>query len=75
MVTNSVHWRSAALFEAVCLNFRQFFNRVRAAHARRQTYLNTAFELGRLSDRNLKDLGISRSEINRLAREVSYDRN
>lgn len=75
MVTNSVHWRSAALLEAVCLNFGQLFDGLRAAHARRQTYLNTAFELGRLSDRTLKDLGISRCEINHLAREASHDRN
>ena len=71
MTTNDAHWRSIALFEVGCSSFHQTIDNMRAAHARRQTYQTTAFELGRLSDRTLKDLGITRGDIKRLAMEAS----
>lgn len=75
MVTNLAHWRPIALFEAGCSTFHQVVDSLRAAHARRETYRNTAFELGRLSNRNLKDLGITRGDIKRIAIEASHGRN
>jgi uncharacterized protein YjiS (DUF1127 family) len=41
--------------------------------ARRKVYRATFIELVGLSDRELSDLGISRSGIRRLAMEAAYD--
>ncbi len=42
------------------------------ALARRKIYRNTRTELSALSNRDLRDLGIPRSDIERLAREAAY---
>ena len=39
---------------------------------RRRVYLQTLHELNGLSDRDLSDLGIARSDINNVAREAAY---
>lgn len=40
--------------------------------ARRRIYAQTVFELNSLSDRDLSDLGLSRSNIGSVAREAAY---
>ena len=40
----------------------------------RNSYYNTVQELNRLSERDLKDLGISRSDIHRVAAESAFKR-
>ncbi len=45
---------------------------VRNAVARRKLYLRTLEELRSLSDRDLSDLGMSRSMITEVAREAAY---
>jgi uncharacterized protein YjiS (DUF1127 family) len=42
------------------------------AMQRRRVYLQTLGELNDLSDRDLSDLGVARSDINRVAREAVY---
>jgi uncharacterized protein YjiS (DUF1127 family) len=49
------------------------FKSVSAAAARRRVYLQTRNELLSLNDRMLADLGISRSEINRVALDASVN--
>ncbi|HDZ81173.1 MAG TPA: DUF1127 domain-containing protein [Roseobacter sp.] len=46
---------------------------MRQALAKRKVYRATLFELSTLSDHDLKDLGIPRSNIKRLAMEAAYD--
>ena len=41
---------------------------------RRRVYLQTLHELNGLNDRDLSDLGISRSDIAMVAREAAYQR-
>jgi uncharacterized protein YjiS (DUF1127 family) len=53
------------------INHKQ--NQLRDALSRHKVYRDTRFELSCLSDRELGDLGIPRSHIKRLAREVAYD--
>lgn len=43
--------------------------RLRQAMARRRIYRRTLYELAHSTDRELKDMGIARSEIVRLARD------
>jgi len=40
--------------------------------ARRRLYLDTYAELAAMSDRDLADLGFSRSEIGRIAKEAAH---
>lgn len=53
--------------------FHQKRNQMRQALAKRKVYRATLFELSALSNRDLKDLGISRSSIKRLALEAAHD--
>ncbi|MBS9718912.1 DUF1127 domain-containing protein [Pseudohalocynthiibacter aestuariivivens] len=53
--------------------FHQKRDRVRQALAGRKVYRATYFELSKLTDRDLRDLGIPRSNIKRLAMEAAYD--
>lgn len=46
--------------------------RVQENRARRAVYRQTMRELNALTDRDLNDLGISRSMINRLSHEAAY---
>jgi uncharacterized protein YjiS (DUF1127 family) len=41
--------------------------------ARRKIYTQTVFELSSLSDRDLADLGISRTQIGKIAREAAFN--
>jgi uncharacterized protein YjiS (DUF1127 family) len=54
--------------------FHQKRDQMRSALARRKVYRATFFELSALTDRDLKDLGIPRSNIKNLAMEAAYDR-
>ena len=49
-----------------------FFAAVKAAVVRRRVYDQTVRELRALSDRELTDLGISRSMIDQIATEAAY---
>lgn len=55
---------------------RTFFQRnigqIKTAMARRKVYRDTFHELAALSDRDLNDLGIARSNIKQLALEAAY---
>lgn len=51
----------------------QKLGEMKKAQARRNRFHETYAELMAMSDRNLKDLGISRSEIQRLAMEAAND--
>jgi uncharacterized protein YjiS (DUF1127 family) len=53
--------------------FHQKRNQMRQASAKRKVYRATYFELWALTDRDLRDLGIPRSSIKRLAMEAAYD--
>lgn len=53
--------------------FHQTVDNLRTARARRKVFAQTYHELSNLSDRELRDLGIPRSNIRRLAMEAAYD--
>ena len=57
------HWRDLMIFEIINKNMRKFH--------RWQRYNNTVRELSRLTSRELDDLGISRGEIQSVARQNS----
>ena len=46
---------------------------IRAYRARRQVFRSTHWELSALSDRDLADLGLARSEIGRIAYQAAYE--
>ena len=48
------------------------FARLSEAHARRKIYRRTVNELAVLTDRELADLGIGRSEIRSIAYQAAY---
>ena len=62
-----------AVLDAGRTIFHQKRDQMRLALAKRKVYRATLFELSVLSDRDLIDLGISRSNIKRLAMEAAYD--
>jgi uncharacterized protein YjiS (DUF1127 family) len=53
--------------------FHQKRDQIRKALAKRKVYRATYSELTVLTDRDLRDLGIPRSSIKRLAMEAAYD--
>ena len=53
--------------------FHQKRDQIRKALAKRKVYRAAFFELAALTDRDLRDLGIPRSNIKRLAMEAAYD--
>ncbi|MBT3140000.1 DUF1127 domain-containing protein [Phaeobacter gallaeciensis] len=53
--------------------FHQKRTEIQHALARRKAYRATHHELSTLTDRDLQDLGIPRSNIKRLAMEAAYD--
>lgn len=61
------------VFDAGRTFFQQKLDRVREAQAKRKAYRTTFHELSVLSDRNLRDLGIPRSNIKRRALEAAND--
>ena len=48
------------------------FAKLKAAIERRRLYLQTIEELNALSDRDLKDLAISRYDVRRIAKEAAF---
>lgn len=72
-LTRSSNWLDVVL-EAGRTFFHQKRKGMQTALARRKVYRATFNELVRLSDRELRDLGIRRSNIKRLAMEAAYDR-
>ena len=50
------------------------FTTISQAIKARNAYHNTVWELNRLTDRDLRDLGISRSDIHRVAAESARKR-
>lgn len=64
---------SYAGLKAWRLIFEQRLNALKRLHARRKCYRRTYSEFARLSDRGLRDLGVSRSGIKRLAMEAADD--
>lgn len=54
--------------------FAAFFKFGRQALERRRIYLQTVAELTNLSDRDLADLGLSRTNINAIAHEAAYSK-
>lgn len=70
--------RSSNMFSIIIDASSTYFHRtqdhLRSALARRKVYRKTLSELSTLSERNLKDLGISRSAIKHLASEAAYGR-
>lgn len=53
--------------------FQRKRDQIRHALAKRKVYRATLFELSALTNRDLKDLGIPRSSIKRIAMEAAYD--
>lgn len=60
------------VFDASRTFFHQKLGHFRMAQAKRRVYRVTFHELSVLSDRDLRDLGIPRSNIKRLAMEAAY---
>ncbi|WP_298936811.1 DUF1127 domain-containing protein [uncultured Ruegeria sp.] len=60
------------VFEAGRTFFNQKLDTMRKAQAKRRVYRATYYELSVLSDRDLTDLGIPRSNIKKLALEAAY---
>lgn len=69
--------RSNSGLDAILDASRAFFHhkqdQFQDALARRKVYRKTCLELSCLTDRELRDLGIPRSSIKRLALEAAYD--
>lgn len=64
--------RLDVVFDAGRTYFDQKIDQMRKAQAKRKVYRKTYHELSVLSDRDLLDLGIPRSNIRRLAWEAAY---
>ena len=71
-ITGSTNWLDAVL-EAGRTVFQQKRDNFRKARARRKVYVDTYRELAGLCDRDLRDIGIARSDIKRLALEAAHD--
>ncbi|MGC1496705.1 MAG: DUF1127 domain-containing protein [Sulfitobacter sp.] len=71
-ITRSNNWLDVVL-DAGRTFFHQKRNGMQRALAKRKIYRDTHNELSALTDRDLNDLGISRSNIKRLAMEAAYD--
>ena len=63
---------NATLIERLMFAVSTAFAATAERHARRRVYKTTMNELGALSNRELADLGISRSEGRRIAWEAAY---
>ncbi len=70
-ITHSKSWPEVAL-DAGRTFFHHKQDQAREALARRRVYRETYHELSMLTDRDLADLGIPRSNIKRLAQEAAY---
>lgn len=69
--------RTSSAFPVILDDIRTYFHQkmdeLKTARAKRKVYNETYAELAAMSDRNLKDLGIPRSGIDRKALEAAYD--
>lgn len=74
MATISTHGGLGAFQSASRTFIHQLIRQTKADLARRKVYRDTVFELSSLSDRDLNDLGIARSNIKTLALEAAYGR-
>lgn len=72
MAITQTNWQTGALFDAGRTIFHQKADQLKAAYARSKAYRTTMNELSSLGDRELRDLGIARSEIKSLAMEATY---
>jgi len=61
------------VLDAARTYFQQKLDQMQKARAKRKVYLATYHELSMLTNRDLRDLGIPRSNIRRLALEAAYD--
>lgn len=73
MATISSTRRLDVVLDAGRTIFQQKRDQMTQALATRKVYRKTFFELSTLTDRDLQDLGISRSNIKRIAMEAAYD--
>lgn len=69
---NSTAATSSNLFERSLATVAQFLSNSAQRHAERRMFRETVTELSALSNRELADLGISRSEIGRIAWEAAH---
>lgn len=65
--------RAEVILDALRTFFHHTRDQLRSFLKRRKVYKRTFHELARLTDRELADLGIPRSNIRRLAQEAAYD--
>lgn len=63
---------NATLVERLMATVSNVFATLAERHAKRRVYNTTLNELGSLSNRDLADLGIARSEIRRISWEAAY---
>ncbi|MGJ8628741.1 MAG: DUF1127 domain-containing protein [Sulfitobacter sp.] len=73
MATTRVNSRLDIILDACRTFFQQKSDQMRNSMVKRKIYRATYAELSTLSDRDLRDLGIARSNIKRLAMEAAYD--
>lgn len=64
--------QSAGLGQFITANVRKTVEDLKAAVEARKTYSNIVHELNSLSDRELDDLGVRRTEIPNIAHEHAY---
>ena len=67
------HHVSASVQSGFNARFNALVLDVKARLARRRVFKNTYRELAVLSDRELTDLGLNRTEIRRIAWQAAYD--
>ena len=72
MAITSSRLRAEVILHALCLSFHHKREQLRRSFERRKVYRNTHHELSMLTDRDLADLDISRSNIHSLASEAAY---
>ncbi|MEP5730490.1 MAG: DUF1127 domain-containing protein [Sulfitobacter sp.] len=72
MATTILNRRLDVFFDAGRTFIQQKNDQLRDALAKRRVYNSTYGELSKLSNRELADLGIARSNIRRMALEAAY---
>lgn len=70
---DNTHAHSLPVAEGLLSRIAQMLHMTREERARRALYRRTVRELSALSNRDLADLGISRSAIRSLAHEAAYN--
>lgn len=72
MATTQTNVGLDVIMDACRTYFHQRQNERREASQRRKIYRQTVFELSNLTNRDLRDLGIPRCNIKRIAMEAAY---